>query len=221
MGQPKRFSNYKRGFTLIELLITITIIGILFAITSDIYAIAQSRSRDQQRLSNLDTINNALEQYHLDNHAYPLEGLTTNNLVVAKYQLEPIEGCGVTGPAGKGYLAPNYIPTLPQDPQFHLLITSSGADCNTNQFGQYLYVTNTASAAAAVQSFYLMARLERTTNMSPAGTAASLQQSAFGSSYWGTIIYGPSSSLVFCDASASNSQQVSCTQNYFKANTPN
>jgi prepilin-type N-terminal cleavage/methylation domain-containing protein len=210
-----------RAFTLVEVLITISIIGVLFAITSGIYASAQTRSRDQQRLSNLDTINNALEQYHLDNHSYPLEGLTTNNLLVAKYQLESIENCGVTGPSGKGYLAPNYLPTIPEDPQFRLSVSGSGADCNTNQFGQYLYVPNTATATAPVQAFYLMARLERTTNMSAAGAAASLQASPFGASYWGNILYGSSSSLVLCDAGSGSSQQATCTQNYFKANTPN
>lgn len=210
-----------RAFTLVEVLIVITIIGILMALTAGIYGAAEARSRDQQRLSNLDTIDNALEQYHLDNHSYPQDGLTTNNVLVAKYQLEAIEGCGVSGPSGKGYLAPHYLPTIPEDPLYHLSVSGSGSDCNTNQFGQYLYVTNTASSSAAVQAYYLMARLERTTNMSAAGSAAALQASTFGSSYWGQIIYGPSSTLVFCDQSSSSQQLASCTQNYFRANNPN
>lgn len=211
----------RRAFTLIEVLLTVVIIGILFAITAGVYGAAEARSRDQQRLSNLDTINNALEQYHLDNYNYPQEGLGSNNLVIAKYQLEPIEGCSFTGPSGKSYLVPNYLNTMPEDPLYRLSISGSGADCNASQYGLYLYVPNVTSASDAVQSFYLMAKMERTTAMSPAGTAAALQNSSFGSSYWGQIIYGQSSGLVFCDASSSSEQQGLCTQNYFKANNPN
>ncbi|HSX42388.1 MAG TPA: prepilin-type N-terminal cleavage/methylation domain-containing protein [Candidatus Saccharimonadales bacterium] len=218
---PKFSYSRYRAFTLIEVLIVITIIGILMAITAGIYGAAEARSRDQQRLSNLDTIDNALEQYHLDNHAYPQDGLTANNVLVAKYQLEAIEGCAVSGPSGKGYLAPHYLPTVPEDPLHHLVVSGSGSDCNTSPFGQYLYITNAPSSSAAVQAYYLMARLERTSNMSPAGSAAALQAGSFGSSYWGQIIYGPSSTLVFCDQGSSSSQQASCTQNFFKANNPN
>ncbi len=222
MWRRKQRSNYlRRGFTLVEVLMVIAIVGILFALTADIYGIAIARSHDQERLSDLDTINNALEQYHLDNKSYPKEGLTTNNLVVAKYQLEPIEGCGVSGPSGKGYLAPSYIPTIPDDPQYRLSISGTSTDCNTNQFGQYLYVTNVASTTATVQAYYLMARMERTQFMSPAGTVSSLQSSAFASSYWGAIIFNPASNLIFCDQSNGTAQQATCTHNYYKTNITN
>ncbi len=203
------------AFTLIEVLITVIIIGILFSVTSYIFGNAEQRSRDQQRISNLATIDNGLEQYHLDNHSYPQVGINGNNIFTAKFQLEAISGCGFTGPTGKGYLAPLYLGTVPDDPTFRTTITGSGTSCYTNQYGQYLYVTVTTDPNIAAQSFYLMARMERATNYSPtAPTSAQL-------GYWGGTIFGGGSPLLLCDKTTNAVQLASCTQNYYRTNNPN
>ena len=69
----------QRGFTLIELLIVIVIIGILAGIVIGLTgSSARKKSRDATRKANVHEIQNALEQYMVDNDAYPaqLSGLT-------------------------------------------------------------------------------------------------------------------------------------------------
>lgn len=61
-----------KGFTLVELLIVVGIIGILLAVTSTAYTLAQRRSRDTRRITDMKAIQSAFEQYASDhNGAYP------------------------------------------------------------------------------------------------------------------------------------------------------
>ena len=63
-----------KGFTLVELLVVVAIIGILATIVlSSLSSLssARERARDARRLSDIATIQNSLEMYHLDNGVYP------------------------------------------------------------------------------------------------------------------------------------------------------
>jgi prepilin-type N-terminal cleavage/methylation domain-containing protein len=80
---------FKKGFTLIELLVVIAIIGILASIVSVSLTSARAKARDAKRISDIRTIQLALETYYSDNGQYPN---TTAGLV------------------------PNYIGTVPCDP---------------------------------------------------------------------------------------------------------
>lgn len=64
----------KRGFTLIELLIVIVIIGILAVIVVGLVATnSKNRANDARKKSIMREIQTALEQYMVDNDAYPAD----------------------------------------------------------------------------------------------------------------------------------------------------
>lgn len=70
----------KRGFTLIELLIVIVIMGILAAIVVGLVATnSKARANDARKKADMREIQTAVEQYFVDNDAYPanLTALTT------------------------------------------------------------------------------------------------------------------------------------------------
>ena len=64
--------NNKKGFTLIEILIVISVIGILASIVLVNLGGFRSRGRDARRISDLRTIQNALELYYANSGNYPI-----------------------------------------------------------------------------------------------------------------------------------------------------
>ncbi len=67
------FFNKKggKGFTLIELMVVIAIIGILASIITVSLASSRAKARDAKRISDIRTIQLALEEYYNDNGTYP------------------------------------------------------------------------------------------------------------------------------------------------------
>lgn len=86
------FTNRKKGFTLIELLVVIAIIGTLATIVLVSLNRARSKARDTRRASDLRQIAMALEMY---------------------YDANPSTGY----PAALSSLSPNYMASVPNDPQ--------------------------------------------------------------------------------------------------------
>lgn len=93
------------GFTLIELLVSISIIAILTVIASVSFARAQKNGRDQRRIDDLKSIQNAAEQYFLLSGSYPAAGNYRPNLnwtingqvVLSKFPSDPKNiGVGIT-----------------------------------------------------------------------------------------------------------------------------
>lgn len=61
----------KRGFTLVELLVAISIVTILSTVGLVTYTQAQANARDGKRISDIQEIQKALEQYYAVNGQYP------------------------------------------------------------------------------------------------------------------------------------------------------
>ncbi len=75
------YLSKKYGFTLIELLIVVAIIGILAAIAVPNFLNAQIRAKVSRAVSDLKTLETALEMYRVDEGDYPpWDGLHPNSL---------------------------------------------------------------------------------------------------------------------------------------------
>lgn len=61
-----------KGFTLIELLVVIAIIGLLSTLAVVSLNNARQKSRDAKRVSDIKSIQTALELYYVDNDSYPV-----------------------------------------------------------------------------------------------------------------------------------------------------
>lgn len=66
---------WQAGFSLIELLVVISIIGVLTAVLVMNLVGARERSRDSQKIQDLNSIKSALRMYYNDNQVYPSPGV--------------------------------------------------------------------------------------------------------------------------------------------------
>lgn len=157
----------RRGFTLIEVLTTITIIGILVAITSVVYSSSLKRSRDGQRKTDIDTIKNALEQYYLDNHRYPSYNQPPGKEKIynARWQFESgqVSSCS----SNRAALSPLILTTVPEDPTNKLPISVASCDDlrKGNLSGEYLYFVGGSTTPRNADprptaGYYLVAKME-------------------------------------------------------------
>ena len=67
----KNFQGRTAGFTLIELLVVAVILAVLAGVVVPVVSGRLEASRDARRLSDMNAIVSAIEQYYLDNNAYP------------------------------------------------------------------------------------------------------------------------------------------------------
>jgi len=108
---PRAYSLHKKsGFTLIELLVVVAIIGILATVVLSSLSNARERARDAKRLSDIKTIQTALEIYYLDNGRYP------NSINLAKGIPNTDPHNAVSSNDSWGNLETRMGITLPRDP---------------------------------------------------------------------------------------------------------
>lgn len=98
--KTKILNQIKKWFTLIEMLIVIVIIGILAAVLIPRMVWAQAKARNTSRMIAVQQISNWLIRYHGDEWQYT----TLDSLV------------------------PNYLKSLPKDPQNKLFVYTPGSD---------------------------------------------------------------------------------------------
>lgn len=115
-GKKYRKSVFEMsGFTLIELLVVIAIIGLLSSVVLASLNTARAKGRDAKRVSDLNTINTALEFYYDDNGGYPNTGALSTSYWDTGCQRTP------QAPDQKlenwiPGLVPVYLSVLPKDP---------------------------------------------------------------------------------------------------------
>ena len=69
----KNYRTTKFGFTLVEIVVVIGIMGLLSAIVYSSFDASRAQSRDQKRVSDISTIQLALEQYFQKYGLYPVD----------------------------------------------------------------------------------------------------------------------------------------------------
>lgn len=105
----------KRGFTLIELLVVIAIIGLLSSIVLASLNTARAKANDAKRLSDMHSLQTALELYYIANNHYPVEGWTSQ--------------CSGWGSVAANNVIPGLVPTyigqMPADPQMSVSVNQN------------------------------------------------------------------------------------------------
>lgn len=96
----------ERGFTLLEIMIVIVILGVLASLMLPSLMGNKDKADRQKTISDIITLENALEMYKLDNNIYPSseQGLKA---LVKKPDIAPIP---------KNYRSDGYVRRLPKDP---------------------------------------------------------------------------------------------------------
>jgi len=141
--------NKHRGFTLIELLVVIAIIGLLSSVVLASLNTARDKGNDAQRVSNLRSVQTALELYATDhNGSYPVTGGQWYSNTCS----------GWTPTTIPGLVSGGYIPQLPVDPQQNAaantccyLYNSDGTDYDYILYNCY---TSKACYGNAINSAY-------------------------------------------------------------------
>ena len=114
-----RIQRKNKGFTLLEIILVIAAIGILASIV--LVAINPNRqlaqARNLVRQTDINTIQKALEQYLIDNKAYP-SSISTTPGYICNTEKETSPGSIVCGSnIDLRVLVPTYLASIPKDPQ--------------------------------------------------------------------------------------------------------
>lgn len=148
-------SQKQKGFTLIELLVVISIIGLLSSVVLLALSTARAKARDVRRLSDVATIQKALEFYYNDNQQYPASGGA----------VQPNNGWSTSNDASwttfQAALTP-YLSKLPTDPG------QKGATWPADGSGStYAYSYYSLSYGCSQQWYMIVIRLETAKDPDP------------------------------------------------------
>lgn len=147
-----------KGFTLIELLVVIAIIGLLSSVVLASLSTAREKARDARRLSDIDQIQVALENYYDAHNFYPpntendaggWDTTACDTNANGKYFIEQLETEG-------------YMTKVPQDPIF----TYNGS-CSRG-YKYYRYPVGSGGCPVENGDFYVLGIIDmETTDVKP------------------------------------------------------
>lgn len=113
----KLYANGRKGFTLVEIMIVVLIIGVLMAIAVPSFVQARQSARKSACIDNMKQIENAKEQWAMDNRKNTGDAVAFTDLVGATLYMKSTPSC----PAAGTYTL-NPISTVPAcDISGHLL----------------------------------------------------------------------------------------------------
>ncbi len=138
-----------KGFTLIELLVVISIIGLLSSIVLVSLATARIKAYDAQRLSNLTSVQTALEVYYAANGSYPISGGDYLSTCTSPSYGSTVSPSSAVIPG----ITPTYLATVPTDPQSNGVNTCCyyyKGTATDYKFKLYSCGTNTVACSGAI-----------------------------------------------------------------------
>ncbi|WP_163932255.1 type II secretion system major pseudopilin GspG [Paraferrimonas sp. SM1919] len=104
--KSRKKANKQQGFTLLEVMVVLVIIGLLGAIVAPNVLGNKEKADRQKTVTDITTLESALNMYKLDNSRYP----TTEQGLEALIEKPSIS------PEPRNYTEGGYIMRLPQDP---------------------------------------------------------------------------------------------------------
>lgn len=141
-----------KGFTLIELLVVIAIIGLLSTLAVVSLNNARQKSRDAKRVSDIKTIQTALELRYVDAEGYPA-GATARNIGgdTGSYNAIDSSATGLVGTCGASPTT-CYMGNVPEDPS----VAATGTACILTSAATcaYSYVSDATGTEYSIL-FYL------------------------------------------------------------------
>ena len=130
----KQQNRQQTGFTIVELLIVIVVIAILAAISIVAYNGIQTRGRDAQRLSDVATVQKAMELFNTDQGRYP--NPTAGGAATWDETWVRQASC-LTAGTYCGFTPTNYNPVVSKIPNDPLDNTSTYNDSDPDYFFAY------------------------------------------------------------------------------------
>lgn len=144
----------RKGFTIVELIVVIVVIAILAAITLVGYSMIQKRANDARRITDITTLQKAIETYAYENGAFPTKGPGSSWSTSEANPTNYIQG--ISGPNS----GMSSLDVLPLDP----------SNSSTYYYRYYVYSTHTGCDNSR-SPFYVLQIIRMESGYGPSPTS--------------------------------------------------